>query len=118
LLRDFVGFVAFTDGTKIHDIDAIYSEVGDGAVTQVKDAAFAQASWVNDTYVKLGMRFDGVKSLDYFINGVLVGTLDVDDFATVTADELTPLGIIVGCVANDTSAPHLDVDWIRFACEN
>ncbi len=116
--RDFVGFVAFTDGTKIHDIDAIYSEVGDGAVTQVKNAAFAQASWVNDTYVKLGLRFDGVKTLDYFINGVLVGSLDVDDFATVTANELTPLGLIVGCVANDTSAPHLDVDWIRFACEN
>ena len=116
--RDFVGFVAFTDGTKIHDIDAIYSEVGDGAVTQVKNAAFAHASWVNDTYVKLGLRFDGVKTLDYFINGILVGSLDVDDFATVTANELTPLGFIVGCVAGDASAPHLDVDWIRFACEN
>lgn len=115
--RDFVGFVAFTDGTKIHDIDAIYHEVGDSAVTQVKDAAFAQASWVNDTYVKVGLYFDGGQYLYYYINGVEVGKLDIDDFATVTANELTPLGIIVGCVAGDASAPHLDVDWIRFACE-
>lgn len=115
--RDFVGFVAFTNGTLIHDIDAIYHEVGDAAVTQVKDAAFAVASWVNDTYVKLGLYFDGLQYLYYYINGAEVGKLDIDDFATVTANELTPLGIIVGCVAGDTSAPHLDVDWIRFACE-
>jgi len=115
--QDFVGFVAFTDGTKIHDIDAIYHEVNDTAVTQVKDAAFAQASWVNDTYVKMGLKFDGKKSLTYYINGALVGTLDVDDFATVTANELTPLGIIVGKMDGDASASNLSIDWIRFACD-
>jgi len=120
--RDFVGFVAFTDGTKIHDIDAIYNEVGDTSVTQVKDAAFAQASWINDTYVKLGLKFDGKKSLEYYINGALVGTLDVDDFATVTANELTPLGIIIGTMVNDDpgsagDAKYLAIDWIRFACD-
>jgi hypothetical protein len=119
--RDFVGFVAFTDGTKIHDIDAIYHEVGDSAVTQVKNAAFAQASWINDTYVKLGLKFDGKKSLKYYINGVEVGELDVDDFATVTANELTPLGMILGEMCGDApgagAAKELAVDWIRFACD-
>ena len=120
--RDFVGFVAFSDGTKIHDIDAIYHEVGDAAVTQVKDAAFAQASWVNDTYVKMGLKFDGEKSLKYYINGVEVGELDIDDFATVTANELTPLGIIIGTMVNDDpgsagDATYAAIDWIRFACD-
>jgi len=119
--RDFVGFVAFTDGTKTHDIDAIYHEVGDAAVTQVKDAAFAQASWANDTYVKLGLKFDGESTLYYYINGVEVGKLDVDDFATVTANELTPLGMIVGQMCNDDpgsagDATYVAIDWIRFAC--
>lgn len=119
--RDFVGFVAFTDGTSTHDIDAIYHEVGDAAVTQVKDAAFAQASWADDTYVKLGLKFDGKKSLKYYINGVEVGELDVDDFATVTANELTPLGIIIGQMNGDAPgagvASIMTVDWIRFACD-
>jgi len=119
--RDFVGFVAFTDGSKVHDIDAIYHEVGDTSVTQVKDAAFAQASWVNDTYVKMGLKFDGKKSLTYYINGALVGTLDVDDFATVTANELTPLGIIIGemcgAAASEGTAKYVAIDWVRFACD-
>lgn len=119
--RDFVGFVAFTEGTITGDIDAIYHEVGDAAVTQVKDAAFAKASWVNDTYVKLGLKFDGKKSLKYYINGAEVGELDIDDFATVTANELTPLGIIVGEMSGDApgagAAKFIAVDWIRFACD-
>lgn len=116
--KDFIGFVAFSDGTNIHDIDAIYSEDGDAAVTQVKDAARAAALWTDDEYVKLGMRYDGVQYVTFYIDGVLVGTLDVDDFATDTANQLTdPLGVIVGCVGNDATAAHLDVDWIRFAFE-
>lgn len=119
--RDFVGFVAFTDGTKIHDIDAIYNEVGDTAVTQVKDAAYTQASWVNDTYVKMGLKYDGLRYLYYYINGVEVGKLDVDDFATVTANELTPLGIILGHMVADApgggSTKYMSIDWIRFACD-
>jgi len=120
--RDFVGFVAFTDGTNLGDIDAIYHEVGDSAVTQVKDAAYLQATWADDTYVKLGLKYDGLRYLRYYINGVEVGKLDVDDFATVTANELTPLGIIVGLMVNDDpgsagDAGYMAIDWIRFACD-
>ncbi len=120
--RDFVGFVAFTDGTKIHDIDAIYHEAGDSAVTQVKDAAFLQASWVNDTYVKLGLKYDGERFLTYYINGVEVGKLDVDDFASNTADQIAPLGIILGTMVGDDpgsagDAKYVGIDWIRFACD-
>ena len=120
--RDFVGFVGFTSGTAMGDIDAIYHEVGDAAVTQVKDAAFAAGDLVNDTYVKLGLKFDGEQTLTYYINGVKVGELDVDDFATVTANELTPLGIIIGEMVNDDpgnagDATYLAIDWVRFACD-
>jgi len=116
--NDFIGFVAFTDGSAVHDIDCIYQEDGDGAVTQVKDAARAAASWVNDTYVKLGMRFDGEKTVTFYIDGVAITpVLDIDDFATNTANQLDPLGLILGKMDHDTSASSLSVDWIRFAFE-
>jgi len=120
--RDFVGFVSFTSGTAMHDIDTVYCEVGDAAVTQVQNAARAAASWVNDTYVKLGLRFDGKKTIKFYIDGVeLTGSLDVDDFATVTANELTAQGVILGMMCGDApgagSSATMSIDWIRFACE-
>ena len=82
----------------------------------------AQASLADDTYIKLGLKFDGKKSLKYFIDGVEVGELDIDDFTEGTANEMTPLGIIIGsmCGADMGSAgdaPYIAIDWIRFACD-
>jgi len=118
--RDFVGFVAFTDGSNLGDIDTIYCEVGDAAVTQVKDSAGAFSA--DDTYIKLGLKYDGVQYVTFYIDGVeLVDKLDVDDFATVTANQLTAQGVILGLMdaagAHAGGCAHLDIDWIRFACE-
>lgn len=115
---DFVGFHAGCDGTNMDDIDCIYHEDGDGGtVTRVAEAV-DNADLVDDTYIQLGMKFDGVKTVTFYVDGVAVTTtLDIDDFATGTANELDPLGIIVGIKNLQGTASFLAADWIRFACE-
>jgi len=115
---DFIGFHAGCDGTNMDDIDAIYHEDGDGGtVTRVCEAV-DNADLVDDTYIKLGMTFDGLKTVTFYVDGVALGTtLDIDDFATNTANELDPLGIIVGIKNLPGTASFMGIDWIRFACE-
>jgi len=111
--EDYIGFLAITDATNMGNIQAVYQNGGDAAHTDVVAAAHTA---VDDTYVKLGMRFDGKQTVTFYVNGASVGTLDVDD---LTSNQLAnPLCIFVGikdCVGGATTV--LQVDWIRFACE-
>ena len=112
--EDFIGFLAVTDTTNMGDIQAVYQNGGDGAHTDVVASAHSPA---DNTYVKLGMRFDGKKTVTFYVNGASVGTLDVDD---LTSNQLAnPLCIFVG-MKDNTGADAtvlIQVDWIRFACE-
>jgi len=118
---DFIGFHAGCDGTNMDDIDCVYHEDGDGGtVTRVDEAVglTAGTTTYDDTYIQLGMYFDGLKTVTFYVDGVAVDTtLDIDDFATNTEDELDPLGIIVGIKNLAGTASFMAIDWIRFACE-
>ena len=111
--EDYIGFLGITDATNMGNIQAVYQNGGDGAHTDVVAAAHSP---VNDTYVKLGMRFDGKKTVTFYVNGAVVGTLDVDD---LTSNQLAnPLCIFIGlkdCAGAATTL--MQIDWIRFACE-
>ena len=119
---DFIGFFTDNDGTNMDNIDAVYHEDGDGgALTNVQEdvvSIVAGATTYDDVYIRLGMRFDGIKTVTFYVDGVATGTtLDIDDFATNTANELDPLGIIVGIKNLPGTASFMAIDWIRFACE-
>jgi len=112
--EDFIGFLAITNATTMGNIQAVYSNGGDAAHTDVVASAHTP---VDDTYVKLGMRFDGKKTVTFYVNGASVGTLNVDD---LTSNQLAqPLCIFVGMKDTEASGftAVMQVDWIRFACE-
>ena len=109
--EDFVGFIAISDATNMGGIDAVYNEGGSG-MTEVEADVHTP---VDDTYVKLGLRFDGKKTLTYYVNGAATSTVDIDDLSD---NSLTnPLCIFVGIKNCATATQIMQVDWIRFACE-
>ena len=111
--EDFIGFLAVTDATNMGNVQAVYSQGGDAAHTDIVASAHSPA---DDAYFKLGMKFDGKKTVACYADGVAVGTLDVDDLAN---DSLTnPLAIFFGFKACAAAAQGLEVDWVRFACDN
>jgi len=111
--EDFIGFAAFTDATNMGGIDAIYNQGGSGTTTVEADAHTP----VDDTYVKLGMRFDGKKTVTFYVNGAVVDTLNIDDLSD---NSLTnPLCVFLGMKDTEVGGftAVMQVDWIRFACE-
>jgi len=68
---------------------------------------------VADTYVKLGMRFDGASTLRFYIDGVEQASTKTIPDATGTdfpADvQMTP---IISCIAGTNNDQQLEVDWI------
>lgn len=84
--KDYIGF-RVEDGTQA-GLDAVHRKNG-AAEQVVKDGAH---TLVVDTYVKAGFKFDGSNLLTYYINGVSVGTVEIDDSTfTVDGEVLTPL---------------------------
>jgi len=118
---DYVGFYASCDGTNMSDIDAVYHETGDGGTPTVVQADIvdftAGATAKDDTYYRLGMKFDGRETVTFYLDGVAQTTkLDLDVFDT--DDQLTEyLGVVLGIKNLAGTASFLAVDWIRFACE-
>ena len=118
---DFIGFAAMqaSDGAVMGDIDAVYHEAGDGGTpTVVKaDVVDIDGTTQDDTYWRLGLRFDGLETVRFYLNGISVGTLDLDDFDT--SDQLTEkLGVVLGIKFDaSVTGDGMQVDWIRFACE-
>lgn len=110
--EDFIGFSAITNATNMGDIRAIYNQGGSGSTVVISSLH----SPVSDTYVKLGMRFDGKKTVTFYADGVANGTtLNVDD---LTGNSLTnPLAVLFGFKACAAAAQGLEVDWVRFAAE-
>jgi hypothetical protein len=116
---DFIGFMAGTDGSNMGGIDAVYGQDGDsGTVTVVKAdvASVSGGELADDTYVKLGMVFDGKSTVTFYVNGVAsTTTLDVDDLTSDKLDDA--LGIIIGIKDDVGGTDDLKIDWVRFGAE-
>lgn len=110
--EDFIGFKAVTDGSNMGNLQAVYNQGGEG--TTVVNANVG--TFADDTYKRLGMRFDGLKTVTWYVDGAVVATLDIDD---LTGNSLTNfLGVFQGLkdCAGDSST-LMELDWIRFGCE-
>lgn len=121
---DFIGFaaIAASDSAAMGDIDTVYHEAGDGgAPTDIQAAVVdmtTDATAYDDTYIKLGFKFDGKETVTFYVNGVKqTTTFDLDDFET--DDQLTEdLGVVLGMKWDGSvTGQQVTVDWIRFACE-
>jgi len=106
---DFVGFVHFAADGDIWDF--IYDE--GSQTTNVHDDDYHTAE--ADTYVTLGMYFNGT-TIQGYINGVATGTaISADDIAAAdfpTAAVVVPTLAVKGDAADDFD---FTVDWIRVA---
>jgi hypothetical protein len=112
--EDFIGFLAISNATNMGNYQAVYQNGGDAAHTDVVASAHSPA---DDTYVKLGMRFDGKKTVTFYVDGASIGTLNVDD---LTSNQLAnPLCVFIGMKDSSASGftAAMEIDWIRFACE-
>ena len=120
---DFIGFAALAsgDGSAMEDIDSVYHEAGDGGAPTViqADIVDIDGTTQDNTYWKLGMKFDGKETVTFYLNGEkCTTTFDPDDFDT--GDQLTEdLGVVLGILwdADTSASDQMKVDWIRFACD-
>lgn len=116
--KDFIGFLAVTNATTMQDINAVYHQDGGSTTTVVKaiDNTGTDAAYVNDTFYKLGFKFDGKSTVTFYVDGVALGTtLDVDDLTGNKLDD--PLGIIFGVKSCEATQCYMAVDWVRFAVD-
>jgi len=111
--KDIIGFVGFSASSLMGNIEAVYQQEADASHTDVDTNV---GTMVNDTYMKFGMRFDGKKTVTYYVNGVVAATLDIDDLSDNSFTN--KLAVIVGIKdTGGTAADLMQLDWIRFACE-
>jgi hypothetical protein len=110
----FVGFFAATDGTNMGAIKAAVSQ-GGGMTTDTSLTVLANASITDGAFFKLGMAFDGNKTISFYCDGVYKGTFDVDDLTGNALDK--SLGVVFGMKNCKAGTDHLRVDWVYFACE-
>lgn len=107
--KDFVGFGVWADaGT---EIDAFYHTASATAVTHKANIGTLAA----DTWVKLGLYFDGFSQIWFYVDGVRYGTAALES-ATGFPDgeELSPVFAIKNVQGTSTT---YDIDWWAFAQE-
>jgi len=110
--EDHIGFKAITNATTIGDWDATVN-IGGSANFPVDieaDTAETTTSWV-----KLGMKFDGKKTVTFFVDGVKTTSYDVTNLDSYTM--LHELTVVIGVKDCEAAQLGLYVDWVRFACE-
>jgi len=107
--KDLVGFWRLEgDGDKM---DTYHNTAGGGETTEIKaDAVTLEA----DTYIKLGMYFDGT-TLTFYADGVaLADTVDYDATNFPNGEEAA-FYIVIGDASDDDFS--VTVDWVRIAQE-
>ena len=95
---DHIGWQCVTDDGVL----LFTAEKGGTGVTR------AATTLVEDTWIKLGFHVKGVSSIDQYINGVKVGTVNVT--ANITVAEITPSFV---CQSGGTNDPILHVDYVK-----
>ncbi len=120
---DFVMGLQVTDTTPLDATDGIYFMKDDGDAlldvycrknaTTGSTSATGIATVVSDTYMTVGLAYDGKSSLAYFVNDVQLGTLDAS--SSYLPD--TELTISFGIQNGEAVAKTMSVDYILAAKE-
>lgn len=84
-------------------------------VTNSSRLGSAAGNIVAGTYVKLGLKFDGKRSISFFVNGVEIGKTTITTNSINIAD---PLGAIVNLKTGAAAARTMTIDWIRAAVQH
>lgn len=108
---DFIGFVVAGD-TDPDGLDAVYNTQGTTATGHVVHANIAQLV-VAATWYNVGITWDGVATIKYWIDNAQVGT----DLAisTTTVPDGEELAFVAGCKSAGSADKHLELDWVRWA---
>jgi hypothetical protein len=105
-----------------NDLEAIWNlDAGTGTVvlqditTQTiytSQSGDDSASLASDTYYRVGLKFDGVDTLRWYLNGFEVASLVLVSGTHPVAVEMGP---VVSVKTGDGEAESINVDWIRYA---
>lgn len=116
----FIGFVTKQAASAIASIDAKYAKgVGTPVVvltdvtnsTNLTAAGGTAAALAATTDYKLGVYFNGRDSLQYYVNGYKVGSVDVD----ATVDQSSTLVPFINIKTGTANAKAFSSDWVRYA---
>lgn len=117
----FVGFVTQQAASAIAKIDAKYAKSTGTPVVVLTDVLSASAipsasrvALAATTDLKLGIRFDGRKTLTFYVNGWKVATQEVD----ATVDQTSTLSAVFTTKSGSASAKSVSVDWIQYAYQS
>lgn len=114
--ESYVGFRVLADDPDA--VDAVYKKDAGTEVEVLADVTNAtaiatadRASLVNDTAVKLGIKFDGRTTLSFYVNGIKVASQDVDSTIDQTKNYAAAVSIKTGAAAAESFA----MDFFRVA---
>lgn len=114
--NSLVGFLQ--DNGDDNAFDAVYKKDAGTIVTALANVTNAtaiasgdRADLTDDTLFKLGLTFDGLQKLRWFVNGINVVTQDVDS----TLDQATDYGAILNIKTGAGAAEQFRVDWAQYA---
>jgi hypothetical protein len=82
------------------------------AVTNLDVLGTSKAALTDDTEIKLGLRFDGRQTIEFYVNGVRIGTAT---YSSTYFDKTKALLAIVALKVGTTAAESFAIDWIRGA---
>jgi hypothetical protein len=116
--ESLIGFLV--DNGDDDAVDIVYRKDSDSVVEVASDvtnstqiASGNRASLADDTPVKLGMRFDGIETIRFYVNGVQVATQTVDS----TIDQSKAMCGIMALKTGAAAAESFATDWIRYGYE-
>jgi len=104
--KDLVGFIVWEADPNALDVNCRKN----GQATE--DVGLASAITAG-TWYTLGIYFDGVETVSYYVDGTAVQTSDLDDSTFPAGEELSPL---IGLKNGDSDAA-IEIDWIRMVVE-
>jgi hypothetical protein len=116
----FIGFVTKQTASAIASIDAKYAKSTGTPVVVLTDvtnsttltaAGGTAAALAATTEVKLGVYFNGRDSLQFYVNGYKIGSVDVDS----TVDQSSTLVPVLTIKTGTANAKAISADWVRYA---
>lgn len=117
ITESFVGFRILTgddDGLDIVSNNGAVVDVLLEDCTNSASLGTAAAAWTIDTYYKLGIRFDGDKTLEFFVNGIMVWS---EEMTSTNLDISHSFGPVIGIKGGSAAVYSLYIDWIRYLAE-
>jgi len=119
--QSLVGFVTTQASSKIATVDAVYQKAGDGGATTVlADVTNASAiassdrsNLVAQTFVRLGVYYDGRSKVKFFVNGIKVAEKEVDS----TFDQTHDLGVVFALKTGSAAQNKAYYRFIRAAAQ-